>query len=1333
MKKFLSMVLALVMAMSLVTVSAGAKDFNDSDKISDIAYEEAVNVMSEMGIIDGYNDGNFQPQGTLTRGAAAKIIACMMLGKTTAEALGTQAAPFKDVPVGSTFAGYIAYCVESGIIDGYSDGTFRPGNTLTGFAFLKMLLTALGYDSAIEGYANNANWTVNVAGRAKQVGLLDGNDEFVGTKAATREEACLYAVNALQATLVEYSDKGGSISVGDITINTGASNATYVTSNVYDAATSINDTTDNVKNGWTVEFAEKYQPDLALKDTTDVFGRPAHTWTWKKAEIGTYVEYDKMVGEYTEKITGRDLVDLLTKATIDDNDVFVYIDGEDNDAVNTSIFDATDMVKANTETIGDTGNGVLTQVFLDTVEDEITVAIINTYLAKAEEDYNEKTEDLDLTVFGVDNKGGRTAAYVKQVGEDEEETLTVEVEDFDIEGVVEDDLFLVTIADGAIQTMEAPEILSEASVDSFKLGKYVTADGSQYDYADTAQYDQEVLDKYDNQNMKDVTYNVILDPYGYLIGVELNEDPDQYVFLAGLDSKYSNLSVKEADANVIFVDGSMKKVTVNMTKSEIATAGKNLSQLNTWCTYTVNDSGVYTLKEVAGALDADNDIDVAQFAQDVDVYHDAGVTTKTIGEKYVSLVSSATPSYVYGNDETVYINVELENVRVDDRTNGGPYCQIIDDVESVTTGIKNVKLVMRDLANVTGYTAPAAEIYTLFGDDGYVIAAVTIGENEGTASNYVYVTSDKIDREALSGSEWAWTREAFVEKELKDLTEVGSSLDILDEMNQGQWYEVKYNADGNVRKAEAITFAAGTKFINQVAQVQAAVNAFDTVLLCDNGNLDGVIGGAGAADDIDALTFDNGTLYTNTDASKGFSVSANVTVLLALDDFDETEVYTGYDGLKKALRDMNANNEGFQAGTVEVSAILETPGSATVIVINDTNPDPNAWNPGTPNYEYTPVVTQNGTFLNIKANTDDGDGMDVYTAAWNWLVNNGYSVVSAQKDSTQALDKNDNWTFFVSKNGQSTFFQTVLTPMAKITVNNSAKFYADGDQIAWSGDYWMAYRSGAYQGVWGTATKHTVVYADDNGKLSITDGLYQATVNGTPAYYKIGASIPLVGSQYSVNGAAYEAIPSGGVTMKSSMANKTINSAWKVTVTTAIGTETVYVADNGTTALTTALTVGTTYKTDDGRFVTTTNPGGQIANVKSDITISNTTDTYTLVNGLSSVVTGAADTTLTWTVNGVAVTGSAYVKTGDVIVATAKTGATGETTGTATGKLSGGTGCDVATVTSTYTTTATVDTLTAGVVTFTASGSALAVTNGTSTFTWTYAAGDSLSVGWTTT
>ena len=953
MKKFLSLVLALVMAMSLVTVSAGAKDFNDSDKISDIAYEEAVNVMSEMGIIDGYGDGNFQPQGTLTRGAAAKIIACMMLGKTTAEALGTQAAPFKDVPVGSTFAGYIAYCVESGIIDGYSDGTFRPGNTLTGFAFLKMLLTALGYDSAIEGYANNANWTVNVAGRAKQIGLLDGNDEFVGTRAATREEACLYAVNALQATLVEYSDKGGSISVGDITINTGASNATYVTSNVYDAATSINNYTDNERNGWTVEFAEKYQPELALKDTVDVFGRPAHTWTWKKAEIGTYVEYDKMVGEYTEKVTGKDLVDLLTRATIEDNEVFVYIDGVTDVTINPDIFGANNMIKTNTEKVGATGDGVLTQVFLDTVEDEITVAIINTYLAQADEDYNEKTEDLDLTVYKIDNKGTKAApAYVKTakstVG------MTVEVEDFDIEGVSEDDLFLVTVADGVIQTMEAPEVLSESSVTSFKLGSYVTADGTQYDYADTAMYDEEVLDQYDDKNMKDVTYNVILDPYGYMIGIELNSDPDQYVFLTGIDLGASNLAYKNADANVIFMDGQMDTVVVNMKDSSFnySLNGAN-AQLNTWCTYTVGSDGIYTLKEVAAKTDKDAKPAVKVAQNPVDVAIGTANNVK-INQKNVSLnVAAGDFAFVYGNDETVYLNVELDNItdRADKKV------QIIDDVESVSVGIKNVDIEVAHIgATATGYAAPSNEIYALYNKDGYVIAAVTIGENNGISASYAYITSSSVNREALTASETAsyalnvknddatttsatkgiyrWTREAIVDGKLVELSEVGDNLKVLNTLAQGEWYEIKYDANGNVRKAETITYSidGSTKFVNNVGAVKAAVNKFDTVLLADVAN-------------VEALTFKNGTLYTDTAASEGFYVSPDVKVVLALADkggkeFDDVEdTYTGWSGLEKALKDLNADtSKKFTSGQVEVSAILKG-GPATVIVINDTTPD----------------------------------------------------------------------------------------------------------------------------------------------------------------------------------------------------------------------------------------------------------------------------------------------------------------------------------------------------------------------------------------------------------
>jgi hypothetical protein len=179
MKKFLSLVLALVMTMSLVVVGASAKTFTDSSKIN---YKDAVDVVSACKIIDGYTDGSFNPTGTLTRGAAAKIICNMILGPTTAAALGADAAPFKDVPANHTFAGYIAYCAQQGIINGFADGTFRPAATVTGYQFMKMLLGALGYDGKIEGFTGD-NWSVNVAKIALNISLDDGNDNFVGSKA----------------------------------------------------------------------------------------------------------------------------------------------------------------------------------------------------------------------------------------------------------------------------------------------------------------------------------------------------------------------------------------------------------------------------------------------------------------------------------------------------------------------------------------------------------------------------------------------------------------------------------------------------------------------------------------------------------------------------------------------------------------------------------------------------------------------------------------------------------------------------------------------------------------------------------------------------------------------------------------------------------------------------------------------------------------------------------------------------------------------------------------------------------------------------------------------
>ena len=277
MKKFLSMVLALTMALSLVTVSAGATSFEDD---GDITYQEAVTVIAGLGIVEGYEDGSFNPTGGLTRGAAAKIICNLILGPTTASALNATSAPFSDVPTSNEFAGYIAYCSQNGIISGYADGTFRPSAALAGYAFMKMLLGALGYDSTYEGYTGT-NWSIQVAKQALGIDLDDGNDNFNGTDNVTREEACLYAFNTLKATMVEYSSSN-TVIVGDMQVTTSSERS--------EVENNDPDTDGNIEDDGLLQFAEEYFEDLTADPDTDDFDRPATTWDYDGDELGTYAE-----------------------------------------------------------------------------------------------------------------------------------------------------------------------------------------------------------------------------------------------------------------------------------------------------------------------------------------------------------------------------------------------------------------------------------------------------------------------------------------------------------------------------------------------------------------------------------------------------------------------------------------------------------------------------------------------------------------------------------------------------------------------------------------------------------------------------------------------------------------------------------------------------------------------------------------------------------------------------------------------------------------------------------------------------------------------------------
>ena len=682
MKKFLSLVLALVMTMSLVTVSAGAKDFADDSKIT---YKEAVDVMSAAKVIDGYTDGSFNPTATLTRGAAAKIICNLILGPTTASALVADAAPYSDVPTTHTFAGYIAYCQKEGIISGYADGTFRPANTLTGYAFMKMLLGALGYDAKVEQYTG-ANWSINVAKRALNIGLDDDLvGDFNGIKAVNREEACLYALNTLTADMVEYDAKT-TVSTNGTTVVIAGSKAKEMVNNgntdgkVFD------------KDG-VMQFAEKYFDNLTVKTGSDDFSRPANVWKLKAEEIGTYTNTPDAT--YTKKVENGDIYkDLGLGSKIEAKDVSVYEDGVKK--TNTVAIEKGDDTK-----VGNSGNGVLTEVFYDDDADTVTVTQINTYVGS-----------INKTVKATDKKD----AYVVVTAEGPVPSQGFDNE-FETDEKFEDDayvLYTYSLTAKEIKSVEAAKkvegtvTVAENSKTDLDEKKALTIDGTRYKAAVKVGGEDigEVSVKQD--------YTIYLDSYGYMIYVEENEEIGDYALVLQTAAKSDFVGKK---AELLFTDGTTKTVTTEKNYHE----GTNAIADNTIVTYKVDSDGVYTLREVASTKASYVDNSAA-----LNLKNDKagiGVDTKTIN-------GTSNNGVVTANSATVFV------VRDTDDT----------DDYTAYTGIKNAPTI-----NTTSGTTTAtkAGVY-YYCKTGKMVTVMFImpGANvnvEDESSNALFIAVDSVD------------------------------------------------------------------------------------------------------------------------------------------------------------------------------------------------------------------------------------------------------------------------------------------------------------------------------------------------------------------------------------------------------------------------------------------------------------------------------------------------------------------------------------------------------------------------------------------------------------
>ena len=760
-KRALSLLLSSTMVLGMMVMGGSAVGYQDVDDSND--HQEAIEVLQAVGIMSGVDEDNFDPDGSITRNQMAVIMA-HLLNLNYDYYRGTN--PFTDVPEWA--APYVAACAAEGVVAGIGDGKFGGDNKVTAAQASLMIMKALGYFQNQEDFGDD--WQVATIRQASYIDLFDKIDSNAES-ALTRAQVAQLVLNGLQSDMVEFTgDKG--IQIGNVTVGYKAE-YTSKTSAAAKYNTLVSGTTDIANNNqYYIQLGEElYNGKLTKVSDSDAFGRPAFTWNYNSTEIGTYVDYSLMVKEDTTSVKCNDVYNVLGSTVLKDSDLTVYVDG----VARTDVIDKNDLARTNKVTMGGTGNGVLTQVFYNDDSKEITIVEMNTYLAKATSDYNEKTDKLNLTVYGYNKTtkqmASTTAPYTGITSQD-------------IAAVADcknDDFLLVTIADGKLQTIATPDSSSNVAMTTFVKGSSVGNSETTYKFAESLYYDPTILQNWDASNMANQTYNVYMDQYGYLVGIELYKEADNYVFITGYDFSTSSIASSTVTATGIFVDGAKKTIAVNAEKG--AGTGFNVSTgnpiVNQWYTYSVNSDNVYTLTLATNQV--------------WDKTHD-------IKSAYVGLQDSATSSrYYYGNNDTNYILVDQADGLKTLNSKSAIY-----KIESVISGVKNVNIDV--LASGDSYGS-----YAIYNSQGYIIAAVVVGDNLGLSQNYAYVVTGNPKVENIrSDSEgyWYWDFEVITKDEgitTKTVKGEFSTLTSIIPTNGKGLYTFTYDADGYVVDATPVT------------------------------------------------------------------------------------------------------------------------------------------------------------------------------------------------------------------------------------------------------------------------------------------------------------------------------------------------------------------------------------------------------------------------------------------------------------------------------------------------------------------------------------------------
>ena len=309
-KRTLSLALASVMLVGMMSVGASAVNASDFTDADEIVNKDAVSTMTALGIINGKEDGSyFDPTGNVTRAEMAKML-CVAINGGVDPVLGVKDTPtFTDIK-GTWAESYIEYCAANGIIAGRGNNKFDPTGTVSATEAAKMLLGVLGYSAEKSGLVGN-DWAINTNVLANQNGLYKKLANLNANTLLTRDNAAQMIYNALDANMVELNAAGN-----------------YTTSQYsYTGTESVVTGTERV---WVVKIKDSSVNDaIKALDGSVYNSRQDAIDTLKDANSGTALDTSKYTLEQkTQNVYGENTVTKYADETMGHKYLSLITDGD---------------------------------------------------------------------------------------------------------------------------------------------------------------------------------------------------------------------------------------------------------------------------------------------------------------------------------------------------------------------------------------------------------------------------------------------------------------------------------------------------------------------------------------------------------------------------------------------------------------------------------------------------------------------------------------------------------------------------------------------------------------------------------------------------------------------------------------------------------------------------------------------------------------------------------------------------------------------------------------------------------------------------------------------